>query len=128
MTEDNFKEELKQIPEPSIECCKLSKIEKIVIPHPYMITPKHLEYSSSMYLNIEEAEKKGAVCGICKKLNKKEGKPILTYDQHEQIKTLFIEVPHHDLNKIEGLNEYLNIIKSICEEFGIKGFAFPISK
>ena len=33
-------------------------------PHPYMITEKHLDASSSAFLNIEECESNGAKCGI----------------------------------------------------------------
>ena len=60
-------------------------LDKIGVPHPYCITPKHLEYNDSMYLDIEGAEAKGAVSDICKKINSKDyGRPILTYGEHEQ--------------------------------------------
>ena len=120
-----MEEEINKIPKPEIPNTRLMKIETIVMPHPYCITPKHLEYSDSMYLDIEGAEKKGAVCDICKNKNRKDGTKILSFKEHEQIKTLFIEVPHHDLNKIEGLVDYLNSIKPICAELKIAGFAFP---
>ena len=45
---------------------KLLEVREQCIPHPYCITPKHLQHADSMYLNaesIERAEKKGARCG-----------------------------------------------------------------
>lgn len=126
--DETFKDELKKIKEITKlpKDCKLSGIKDIVVPHPYMITPKHLEYSEGMYLDVEGAEKKGAVCGICRRRHKKFGEPILSYSEHKQERTLFIEVPKNDnLNKVEGLHNYLLKIKPTCEKLGITGFAFP---
>jgi len=63
-------------------------INTIGVPHPYCITPKHLEENDGMYLSkdsMREAEKRGAACDICKKINRKDySKPILSIDEHEQ--------------------------------------------
>ena len=108
------------------EGLKLLKVEELFVPHPYMITPKHLEYSEGMYLDIEGAEKKGAVCDICRVRQKKFGEPILSYSEHKKENTLFIQVPQNkDLNAVKGLHKYLLKIKPIAEKLGITGFAFP---
>jgi hypothetical protein len=105
-------------------------VEDIHLPHPYCITPKHLKYADSMFLDkaaITRAEKKGAQCDICRKLCRK-GKQtqILPFSQHEREKLLFIEVDDgSDLNKVKGLHEYLLEIKPLAMELGIGGFAFP---
>lgn len=124
--EDKYKEELKEIPEAENKNIQLVKIEDVAMPHLYCITPKHLEYSDSMHLDIAGAEKKGAVCEICREANRKNGAKILKYDEHETSKTLFIRVPQNrDLNAIEGLHAYLLSIKPIASKLGITGFAFP---
>jgi len=106
----------------------LRVIDKIGVPHPYCITPKHLEYAESMILDnaaIERADKKGAVCDICRKAHKKNGSKILTWDEHKQ--ALLIEVKGLDLKKtedIEIVRNYLLTIKDRCEKEGFVGFAF----
>jgi len=40
-------------------------IDTISVTHPYCIGPKHIQYSTGMYLDIPEAEKKGARCCTC---------------------------------------------------------------
>ncbi len=125
-----YKKELETIPVPDKGAeFRLLRIEDIVLPHPYCITPKHIEYSSkrhSMFLTadtIREAEKEGkAVCGICKE----QGGQILSYDEHVSNKVLFVGVPNHNLEDIPGLKEYLLKIKPVCEEMKIQGFAFPL--
>ena len=98
------------------------------IPHPYCITPKHLQHGDSMYINaesIERAEKKGARCDICAK----SGREILPYAAHKVEVFAFIEVPqNHDLNVVTGLHAYLLSIKAQAEQIGITGFAFPAQK
>ena len=134
MEEDDEREKLKLEQElneiPKDKRFPLVKIEEIWIPHPYCITPKHLQFSEGMYLDIEGAErkskeaypndsKKWAVCDECKK----------TKSEHKKMKTLFIEVESNsDLNAVEGLHEYLLKIKPVCEKLGIDGFAFPNQK
>lgn len=97
--------------------------DTIGVPHPYCITSKHLEHSTGIYLNIPEAESKGAVCDICKTRNKKYGEPILSYEQHEQ--ALLIEVnDDRELKDIPELHPYLLSIKEQCTKDGCVGFAF----
>ena len=109
---------------------RLRKVENIYLPHPYCITPKHLEYADSIYLNettIARAEARGAKCDICRRLFRA-GKQneILPLSKHEKQKTLFIEVVNNqDLNKVRGLHKYLLRIKPLAETLGIQGFAFP---
>lgn len=81
------------------------------LPHPYLITNEC--FTDSLYLDTEKP------CGTC-------GKPA---SQHEQQKTLFIEVEQNrNLNAIAGLSEYLQTIKEPAEAAGIQGFAFPNRK
>ena len=60
---------LSRLPAPPVGM-KLLEIKKVSLPHPYCITPKHMQ-TGSMYLDeatIRESEKRfGAVCDICKK-------------------------------------------------------------
>ena len=126
LTEEQCQEIMDQIPEPPEGIVKV-KVEKIHIPHPYGITPKHIEHSSGMYLDPEEAERKGAECFICKDINRRDyTKPILSFNEHISQLTLFLRVPQNkDLNAVDGLHEYLLSIKEQAEELGIEGFAFP---
>jgi hypothetical protein len=108
----------------------LQNIETVVFPHPYCITPKHLEYCESGILDnysIKHAESKGAKCETCKELVKRGRQDkILKVDEHESSLTLFIVVPQNkDLNAVEGLHAYLLSIKDLATELGIEGFAFP---
>lgn len=108
---------------------RLVKIEKVSMPHPYCITPKHVEVAADHFggmlgeAAIAEAEKRGAKCDICKQaVRRRKQDRILAYDEHETMLSLFVGVPHHDLNNIPGLVAYLNAVKSA--DLGIQGFAF----
>lgn len=110
----------------------LLKIEKVSIPHPYCITPKHIAVAADDFggmlgeAAIEAAERKGAVCDICRERARRDGSRILTYGEHENNVTLFVKVPQNrDLNAIEGLNKYLFDNKQTFVDAGIQGFAFP---
>lgn len=118
MTEEEDKIKAQQIldamPEPP-DGIDIVKCEKTYHPHMYMITPKHLEKSTGIYLNIEEAERGGAKCGWkgCE----------LPYSEHESNMTVFLRVPQtQDLNNVEGLHKYLLKVKEM--DIGIEGFAF----
>lgn len=106
---------------------KLVKVETIAQPHPYCITPKHIEHCRTGILNeteIEYAESKGAKCDICRE-EVRRGKrgSVLPFSGHENLRALFVGVPHHDLNAIAGLHPYLLKVK----ELGlVDGFAFPL--
>lgn len=107
----------------------LHKVDKVSMPHPYCITPKHVEWAAGYYGGIlsaeaiEDAEKHGACCDICRQSHQ----GILPYHKHESLLTLFIKIPVgiRDLNKIAGLHDYLYENKAAFEQLGIKGFAFP---
>lgn len=97
-------------------------IDTIGVPHTYCVTPKHLEYSSGMNIDIEGAEEKGAVCCICKKLvNAGKQDRILSYDEHKQV--LLIDCML-DIKDNKELKEYLLSIKIKCEKDKYAGFAF----
>jgi hypothetical protein len=122
-------EDMPQPPEGST--FSLEKIDKVSIPHPYCITPKHVEWASDhcggMLTKdaIREAEQKhGAACDICRK----SGRGIMSIDEHETQVTLFIRVPQRlraNLKEIPGLHEYLIAHKEAMEAKGIQGFGFP---
>ena len=97
--------------------------DTIGVPHPYMITQKHVVYAADHcggMLNdgaIKDAERNGAKCGICK------GE--LSYEEH---KTALVVMCHGlDMDKDESkeaLQKYLLSIKDMCEKDGYIGFAF----
>lgn len=116
-------------------------IDQIGVPHPYCITPKHLEFSEGMYLDIEGAERrsreahpndsrKWAVCDICKKINKKKGSPILSYEEHKQalVVECDVEISTEDNKMIPELQKYLLSIKEKAEKEHYAGFSFLKSK
>jgi hypothetical protein len=108
----------------------LLKVEDVIIPHPYCITPKHLQYADSMMLDeaaLSRAEKRGATCDICKRLVRNGRQlEILTLQQHEKQKVLFIEVEDdQNLSKLPDLHSYLIKVKLVAEQLGIQAFAFP---
>ncbi len=117
-----------QIPKPEKQHIKVLEVKKVMIPHPYCITPRHLT-GKSMYLDknaIKEAEKNNnAVCDICRKLVR-DGRQqeVLSFGEHEEQLTLFLEVPKGNLNNIEGLHEYLMKIKPVLVKLKIAGIAF----
>lgn len=95
--------------------------DTISVPHPYCITPKHLEYNDSMYLDgrtIRRAEEKGAKCGIknC----------TLSYEEHKQ--ALVVVCKEHFADKdnmmVSELHHWLLSIKYDVEGDGYAGFAF----
>jgi len=117
-----------QIPKPEKQHIKVLEVKKVMIPHPYCITPRHLT-GKSMYLDknaIKEAEKNNnAVCDICRKLVR-DGRQqeVLSFGEYEEQLTLFLEVPKGNLNNIEGLHEYLMKIKPVLVKLKIAGIAF----
>ena len=90
---------------------KFSITDILGVPHTYCITDKHIQYSTGIYLNIEEAEKKGAKCGV-KGCN-------LKYEQHEQVLLVKSEV---DPVNNEDLMDYLRSINAMCTSDGFIGF------
>lgn len=100
-------------------------IDTVGVPHPYCITPKHLQFNDGMYMtkdSIRNAEKRGAVCDICKKLNNKDySKPILTIDEHQQ--ALLVECKA-DIQNNDELTKYLLSIKDLATKENYAGFSF----
>lgn len=111
---------------------KPAKLEKISMPHPYVITPRHVAIAADKYSGllgveaIEGAEKEGVGCGW--RGDRLESRCQLPYKKHDQPLTLFVEVPkdgQRDLNSIQGLGKWLCETKELG--LGIEGFAFPAS-
>lgn len=76
---------------------------------------------------IERAEKKGAVCDICKQANRKDGTEILPWSKHER--ALVVEVNDaRQLSEIPELHAYLMGIKDQATADGYVGFAFVQAK
>jgi len=123
-----------EIPKPSANALfEIKEIKKVSIPHPYMITPKHIAVASDKFSGmlgepaIEEAEKKGVYCDICKhRVSKGLQSEIIPYSEHKEQKTLFLQMKtdEKDLNKVEGLHSYLLKIKPLLEKEKIEGVAF----
>lgn len=101
-------------------------IDTVGVPHPYCITPKHLEYSEGMYLDIPGAEEKGAVCDICR-VAVKAGKQdrILTFEEHEH--ALLVECKIEIQPTPDELKNWLLSIKDEATKNGYAGFAFKRS-
>lgn len=126
-----IKKELRKYPQTS----KFKVIDTIGVPHPYCVTPKHLEFSEGMYLDIEGAEKrsreqypndprKWAVCDICRRRERETGEKILTYKEHKQALLIEVDGELKDKKTNEVLKEYLLKIKPRAEREGFAGFAF----
>lgn len=98
-------------------------VDTIGVPHPYMITAKHVVHASDHFFGrldeaaIEAAEKAGAKCGICK------GK--LKWSEHKHALLVSCKLPLKDGDKAcPELHAYLLKCKPLCEEDGHVGFAF----
>lgn len=127
---ENQLPKLSELPQPPKGVVfSLQRVDKISLPHPYCITPRHVAWAADHFGGslsadaIRDAEKHGARCDICAKSNR----GILPYDQHETQTTLFVKVPQNrDLNNIPGLHQYLFQNKQTFIDKGIGGFAFPV--
>jgi len=99
-------------------------IDTIGVPHTYCISAQHLANSSSPYLDIQEAERKGAICDVCRhRVHGKLQDKVLSYEEHKQ--ALVIEVKSDkELKDIPELPAYLKKIKSRTEKDGYVGFVF----
>ena len=97
-------------------------VGEVGVPHPYMITEKHLAYNQNeMYLGKEQIERMekehGSMCGFkCGLLN----------DEHQV--ALLVECKAEIRTKTGRMNRelqaYLNAIKTKTEKNGYAGFAF----
>jgi hypothetical protein len=94
--------------------------DTIGVPHPYCITPKHVEIAADQFCGMlgktamEAAEKQGARCGVrgCN----------LSWDKHEQ--ALLIGCKKDIKENEETLRTWLLSIKDETEKNGYAGFAF----
>jgi hypothetical protein len=113
-----------------MDLTKYPKTEKfwikdtIGVPHPYCITPRHVAVASDSHCGIldtsaiEDAEKRGAKCGICK------GK--LSYKEHETALLVAVK-DNRNLNDPElkeELTVYLKSIVDMATKDHYAGFAF----
>src|SRR5512146_2415582 len=109
----NNAEILAQLPAPPADSVfRLLRVEDLTHPHPYCVTPKHVAVASDHHggmldkAAIEDAERRGAKCGTCRELFKRnrQGR-VLRLDEHITEKALVIVVPQNrDLNAIAGLH------------------------
>lgn len=113
-------------PVPAGSSFRLMKIERVGMPHPYCITPKHVAHASDHFNGIlsedaiRDAEKHGARCDICRVQEMH-----LSFAEHENPLTLFLAVPQNkDLNAVPGLHAYLLHVKNAG--LGVEGFAFKL--
>jgi hypothetical protein len=101
--------------------------DSIGVPHPYMITSKHVVYASDHHSGmlgeaaIKGAERNGHYCGICK------GK--LKYEQHEQAVVIGCKIDTQDPDDATKghpeLHAYLLALKPLIEaDKYFVGFAF----
>lgn len=102
------------VPVPPAGVFKLSHVAEIILPHPFVITARHMRGDGNT-LNPDAAP-----CGYpgCS----------LKHTEHERQKTLFISIPkamQRNLNDVPSLAEYLSGNKATFEALGIQGFAFP---
>ena len=112
-------------PPPEGSAFEVEKATRVTLPHPYCITPKHVEVAADHHSGmlgeyaIEDAEKRGAKCGMrgC----------LLPYSSHESQVMLVIVVKGRpkDLNSVPGLHAYLLAVKDKAVELGVEGCAFP---
>ena len=111
---------------PASEQGNFNVIDTIGVPHPYCITPKHLQHCDSMYLDaetIKRAEGKGAKCDICRVRVKKGLQPtILAYDEHKEALLVGCKV---DIKPApDELKNWLLSIKAETERNKYEGWAF----
>ena len=110
-------EELESIIKPLLEgsCLKLHSVTHVNYkPHPYMIGTPHLTKSSGIYLNIEEAESKGAKCAH-KNCN-------LSYKEHTSDRIGFVQTIKNCTNE-DVQKALLPIVEEIGEKI-LDGLAF----
>lgn len=114
--------ELKEINKFGMSKDKNFKVKNSIgVPHPYCITPRHLNYGNGI-LNkeaIKEAEENKVFCGTCK--------GDLSFEEHKQALIISCKLNVKKDKKAEKeLNKYLNKIKDKAEKKGYVGFAFML--
>lgn len=116
---DRRREAMSKLPKlPEGATFKPLRLETTVHPHPFMITNQHIAKAPGGRLDPSVAP-----CGM-KGTGRYGADCDLSYAEHEQSETLFIEVEqNNDLNAIPGLGPWLQLVKDA--DLGIAGFAFP---
>jgi hypothetical protein len=108
-------------------------VDTIGVPHPYMIGTKHVAWAADHWNGIlgnaaiEDAEKHGIKCEICKK-----NRLGLKYEDHKQALVIECDLDMSVLDDIDPsikkwnpeIHEYLNKIKDQVQKDGYEGFAF----
>lgn len=105
-------------------------IDTMPVPHPYCITQHHVRIAADEFSGmlgegaIQEAERKGYMCDICKK-----NKLNLKYVDHK--KALLVSCKKELKNQVgvadKELIEYLRKHKDVATKEGYDGFAFKKS-
>lgn len=111
-------------PPPEGSAFTLEKVERVPVPHPYVVTASHITNSKGMYLDLDRAERHGSSCGW----KGRDGtRCTLSYKEHTNHLTVFVRVLKRisNLKDVPGLYDYLMSIKDKAEALGVKGFAFP---
>jgi hypothetical protein len=129
---------LNQLPEiPAGAKWSYWKVERVAMPHPYCITPKHVAWASDRHAGLlskeavrDAEERGGATCDICRVRVRDGRQPhVLSIDEHENAMTVFLQVEQsYDLNAIDGLGPWLFEQKAEFEKLGIEGFAFATGR
>ena len=103
---------------------RFTKIEELFVPHPFVITAKHVVLASDRFggilgeTAIEEAEAQGIKCGA--------GGCLLPLKEHIKSNTAFLEVrSEKPLQENKELRKFLFGIKPELEKLNIDGVAFP---
>lgn len=85
-------------------------VDSLPVPHPYMITPKHIEVASNEFMGmlgkeaILRAEEKGVFCDICRaKHNTDYSYKILSYEEHEQVLLVCCKIEIKDNDEIKNI-------------------------
>lgn len=127
-------EQLAELAPPEGAPFRLGGVREFTTPHPYMIGSKHIEVASDRHGGmlgesaIEDAETYGYCCQMPLASG---GKCGLKMSEHENHKALVVVLPDtapKDLNKVEGLLDYLKGVKDKAESFGVTTFMFPKEK
>ena len=106
-----------------------TKIFKVVdtfsVPHPYCIGAQHIGCSDDGVLDIKGAERKGAICDVCRhRVHGKMQDKILSFEEHKQALVIEIKSDKELVKDVPGLQKYLESIKARCEKDGYVGFVF----
>lgn len=101
-----------------------SIVDSVPVPHPYMITPKHLEFVADNNHGIldehaiMECEKRGIYCAICKNARNQ----ILPFSEHKL--ALLVGCKADLMENKDEIKEFILRINDATEKDGYVGFVF----